>query len=81
MCTKTTMSQSISHCPCFCWKTFFNELQLNEIISIAPKTNTPSIHVMKKLGMEYVQEFDHPKLIDFPELKSCVLYKKSNSIM
>ncbi len=56
----------------------FNNLGLKKITSIASSINTPSIHVMQKLGMKYVKEFDHPKLLEFKKLKTCVLYEKTN---
>lgn len=57
----------------------FNILGLNEIVSVAPIVNTPSITVMKKIGMTKKEEFKHPLLKDYPALENCVLYTKSNS--
>ena len=51
------------------------ELQITEIISVAPKINVPSISVMKKIGLQKIKEFKHPLLIDSPHLEWCVLYE------
>ncbi len=50
-------------------------LKLDKIYSVAPKINVPSISVMQKIGMVKVKEFTHPKLIDYPDIKQCVLYE------
>lgn len=52
----------------------FNTLSLKEIVAIAPKKNLPSISIMEKIGMRKVKEFEHPMLIDHPEIKNCILY-------
>ena len=57
-----------------CLEYAFQELKINEVISIAPAVNQPSIKIMKKIGMKYVQSFDHPKLKDFAPLQLCELY-------
>jgi RimJ/RimL family protein N-acetyltransferase len=54
----------------------FDTLRLKEILSTAPKTNTPSIAVMEKIGMTKIKEFAHPMLSDHPKLENCVLYAK-----
>jgi RimJ/RimL family protein N-acetyltransferase len=54
----------------------FKELQLEEVISIAPSVNLPSIKVMEKIGMKHVRSFVHPKLANVPHLHSCELYVK-----
>jgi RimJ/RimL family protein N-acetyltransferase len=51
-----------------------NDLQLNRIHSMAPKTNLKSIKVMEKIGMTYVKDFEHPKLKENPRLNKCVLF-------
>lgn len=56
----------------------FNSLGLNSIVSTAPKINKKSIEVMKKIGMHFVSEFDHPALLNDERLKTCVLYKIDN---
>ena len=37
-----------------CLKYGFQDIQLSKIFSVAPVINTPSIHVMKKIGMYYL---------------------------
>ncbi|WP_034228246.1 GNAT family N-acetyltransferase [Aquimarina pacifica] len=56
----------------------FKTIGLSNIYSVAPEINTKSESVMKKIGMQYVNTFLHPKLIDNDRLKKCVLYKISN---
>ena len=51
----------------------FTEANLNQIVSVAPLVNFPSISVMKKIGMSKVKTFKHPLLKDFPNLEVCVL--------
>lgn len=53
----------------------FNTIALTSIVSMAPKINKKSIAVMKKIGMQFETEFDHPALLDDERLKTCVLYK------
>ena len=50
-------------------------LNLDVLYAITPKTNLPSINVMKKIGMHHYTDFHHPELNDCPELQSCVLYR------
>lgn len=52
----------------------FTTLNLPTIYSVAPLVNTPSINVMKKIGMTLSTTFQHPKLGDFPTLETCALY-------
>lgn len=58
-----------------CLQYAFEELQLSTINSIAPKINEPSIAVMKKIGMKFVKNFDHPLLPGDGRLQHCVLYE------
>ncbi len=51
-----------------------NHLKLKEVYSIASKANLNSIHVMKKIGMEFHSEFQHPALLKNELLKDCVVY-------
>lgn len=52
------------------------DLGFNEIHAMAPAINTPSVSLMKKLGMTLKQEFLHPHLLNSPTLAPCVLYHK-----
>lgn len=57
----------------------FDKLNLKSIYSVAPKSNEKSIHVMEKIGMTKLRDFEHPKLVDYPKLKDCVLYEIQHS--
>lgn len=48
---------------------------IEEIYSMAPLVNEPSIRVMQKIGMEYISGFRHPFLDGNDRLEYCVLYK------
>ncbi|AXT50073.1 N-acetyltransferase [Aquimarina sp. BL5] len=54
----------------------FNTIGLNEIYSVASEINLKSELIMKKIGMTKSKIFDHPKLTDYSDLVSCVLYNK-----
>ena len=58
-----------------CLQYAWNDLGIEKIISIAPSVNTPSLSVMKKIGMKKVKSFNHPLLQEFPELQPCELYQ------
>ena len=53
-----------------------DDLNIPRIYAIAPKINTKSEHVMKKIGMKKLGEFEHPKLLNNERLKCCILYEK-----
>jgi RimJ/RimL family protein N-acetyltransferase len=53
----------------------FENLDIEELVAMAPKINTKSIHVMEKIGMTHVKNFKHPLLKSYPTLEECVLYK------
>lgn len=53
----------------------FKDLMLDEIVSFTSVLNTKSINVMRKIGMEYVKDFEHP-LVEEGSLKTHVLYVK-----
>jgi len=50
-------------------------LKLENVYSITPKINTKSEHIMMKIGMKKICEFEHSLLADNDRLKNCVLYK------
>lgn len=56
-------------------KYVFQYLNLPEVFAIASWLNAPSEHVMKKIGMEKVMNFQHPNLAGYKHLQDCVLYK------
>lgn len=49
--------------------------EIPEVVSMASIGNLASIEVMKKIGMSFWKNFDHPDLKDFPEISSCALYR------
>ncbi len=51
-----------------------NDLQLSEVIAMAPSPNLKSQRVMIKLGMEKGGYFEHPMLTPAPHLNPCVWY-------
>ena len=53
----------------------FNHLGLTEIVAFTPILNKRSINVMKKIGMTYVKDFDHPNIKLGSPLRKHVLYK------
>lgn len=53
----------------------FYQLRLEKIYAVAPLINQPSINVMEKIGMQHIDTFDHPLLLNDDRLRSCVLYK------
>ena len=56
----------------------FNVIELESIISTTPITNTKSIRVMEKIGMQKLTEFKHPRLKFNEKLKNCVCYEITN---
>jgi len=61
-----------------CLQFAFDEIKLKSIIAVCPKVNKKSENVMKKIGMQFIKEFDHPLLENDEELKRCLLYKITN---
>lgn len=58
-----------------CLEFGLNTLGLEEIYAVAPAINLNSEKVMKKIGMQKMKNFDHPKLLNDQRLRNCVLYK------
>ncbi len=56
----------------------FQQMGLNKIYSVAPEINLKSELIMKKIGMQRIKTFIHPKLLDNDRLKHCVLYEQQN---
>ncbi|CAM2859276.1 GNAT family N-acetyltransferase [Salinicoccus roseus] len=48
---------------------------IKEVYGLAAKRNWPSIHVMEKIGMARVEEFDHPLIMEGHSLRKHVVYK------
>lgn len=53
----------------------FKKLGFDEVYSFTAKINEPSENVMKRLGMSYVCDFEHPKVEEGSNLKLHKLYK------
>lgn len=53
----------------------FNVLNLDKVVSFTASINKPSETVMKRLGMQKVKNFDHPKVPFNHELRAHVLYE------
>jgi RimJ/RimL family protein N-acetyltransferase len=56
----------------------FNTLVLNEIVSFTSVGNLRSRAVMERIGMQLVEEFDHPRLPEAHPLRRHVLYRISS---
>lgn len=54
---------------------YARQLQIPKVVSMASTGNLASIQVMKKIGMHYWKEFDHPDLQDSPDIQRCTLYQ------
>jgi len=52
----------------------FEDLGLQNIKSIASVVNVKSTKVMEKIGMQQELFFQHPKLVDYPQIVDCVCY-------
>jgi len=57
-----------------CLEFAFHHLHLERVISICTANNIKSENVMKKIGMTKIGEFEHPKLIEYPEYQKCLCY-------
>ena len=64
---------------CECLNFGFNKLNIKEIVSFTSAINMRSINVMKRIGMQYVKEFEHPNIERGSNLCKHVLYIKKNS--
>lgn len=53
------------------------ELDIKKVVAITPKVNTASVAVMRRASMQFKQEFIHPDLINYPELRTCLCYEHS----
>lgn len=57
-----------------CLKYGFENLGFEKVNSIASIVNIKSTNVMQKIGMQQVMNFEHSLLLDFPQIKDCVLF-------
>jgi len=55
----------------------FDALGDEEVVALAPQSNAGSLAVMRKIGMQRdpKDDFDHPRLSEYPELQRCQLYR------
>ena len=53
----------------------FKTFNFEELYAVTPKPNIPSQKVMQKVGMEFVQEFEHPKIPKESPLCRCCLFQ------
>lgn len=53
------------------------QTDIKEVYAFTAIRNIPSINIMEKLEMEYLQTFNHPDIIDGHSLKPHVLFKIS----
>lgn len=63
-----------------CLEFGFNKLNLKKIISTCTVKNSKSESVMKKIGMEKIGEFNHPKLKEYPEHEKCICYEINKNV-
>lgn len=57
-----------------CLEFAFEKLNLDKVISTCTEMNSKSENVMKKIGMEKIGRFKHPKLKEYPEFENCICY-------
>lgn len=62
-----------------CLEYGFKNLNFKEVYSFTAKINKPSQNVMKKIGMHYVKDFNHPKIDHNNKLCRHVLYVIRNT--
>lgn len=58
-----------------CLEYGFNNLEMDVIYSFTSQLNKPSINVMKKINLEEVETFNHPRIEKGDPLRLHVLYK------
>lgn len=68
---KGLATEGAKACLDYAWQ----ELNLSEVYSFTPVLNKRSARVMQKLGMSFLQEFNHPKVEKGHVLERHVLYR------
>ena len=58
-----------------CLDAAFPKFGIKEVLSFATDTNETSENVMRKIGMKYIGNVQHPAIIDDPKFKHCVVYR------
>jgi RimJ/RimL family protein N-acetyltransferase len=56
---------------------FASESGIDEVLSMASIGNEASTQVMKKIGMSYWKDFEHPDLVHKPDISTLHLYRIS----
>jgi RimJ/RimL family protein N-acetyltransferase len=54
---------------------FAKQKEIPEVLSMASLENHASIQVMKKIGMSYWKDFNHPDLKQHPHIQQCALFR------
>lgn len=62
-----------------CMEYGFIELGFRNVYSFTADVNQPSKNVMRKIGMNFIKTFDHPKIAKDSPLKRHVLFQRSAS--
>ncbi|WP_039041586.1 GNAT family N-acetyltransferase [Sporosarcina sp. ZBG7A] len=57
-----------------CLEYGFTELNFTDVYSFTADINQPSKNVMRKIGMNFIENFDHPKVKEGSSLKKHVLF-------
>ncbi|AFC23865.1 GNAT family N-acetyltransferase [Saprospira grandis] len=57
-----------------CLEFAFEELEIEQLIAVCTLDNQKSEQVMKKIGLQKLGEFKHPKLKDYAEHEDCLCY-------
>ncbi len=55
----------------------FQQFDLKEVYAFATDTNHPSMHIMEKIGMEYIGKVQHPLIEGDSRFMHCVVYNKT----
>ena len=58
-----------------CLEYGFKDLGFKKVVSFTAEINSPSINVMKKIGMKPVKTFQHPKVDEGSPLKRHILFQ------
>lgn len=58
-----------------CLALAFKRFRLDAVHAIAPLANTPSLRVMQRIGLRWVEDFDHPRLLADERLRRCAHYR------
>jgi RimJ/RimL family protein N-acetyltransferase len=60
-----------------CLEAAENTFGLQEVLAFTPDLNLASQNIMKKIGLKYAGDFQHPKVKDDTRFKTCVVFKKT----